>query len=104
MQNFSIQIDIDALKDIQDSIKWYNSQLDGLGLRFSKQVILQINSLKKNPHRFSVRYADIRCMLIKKFPFLVHFSIDDTKHIIQVYAIFHTSRNPTIWTKRLYKI
>ena len=100
MNVWTIQIDVDALTDIQDIINWYNTQSNGLGTRFKKQIVLQIGSLKDNPKIYGNRYDEVRCMLIKKFPFLVHYSIDNNKNLVQVFAVFHTSRNPTIWAKR----
>ena len=38
MAKYSISIDSDALRDIQEATEWYNFQLQGLGLRFQKQV------------------------------------------------------------------
>ena len=98
MQKWKILIDIDALSDIESSMKWYDMQSKGLGTRFGKQVSQQINSLKTNPEAYGVRYLSVRCMLIKKFPFLAHFTIDND--IVSVFAVFHTSRNPMIWAKR----
>lgn len=49
MPKYKIKIAPDALQDIQDATDWYNKQLQGLGTRFQKQVITQINSLKSNP-------------------------------------------------------
>ncbi|WP_296684971.1 type II toxin-antitoxin system RelE/ParE family toxin [Flavobacterium sp.] len=98
--NWVLKIDIDAFKDIQEAIEWYELQLKGLGNRYKIQTIKSINSLKKNPFVFSIKYNDIRCRKIEKFPFLIHYIIDENKKIITVYAVFHTSRNPEIWKKR----
>ena len=100
MAKYKIKIEPDALEDIQKATDWYNEQLPGLGSRFQKQVIDQINSLKSNPSGYAIRYADVRCMLIKKFPFMVHFTTDEDRKLIEVFAIFHTSRNPKIWEAR----
>ena len=94
---YKVKIDSEALSDIQKATNWYNQQMIGLGSRFQKQVKLQINSLSINPNSYSIRYADVRCMLIKKFPFLVHFTVDVSAGIVEVYAVLHTSRNPEIW-------
>jgi ParE toxin of type II toxin-antitoxin system, parDE len=94
---FILKIDEDAPQDIQEITDWYNIQLKGLGTRFQIQVISQINSLKSNPHTCSIKYDDMRCILIKKFPFLVHYSIDETNLIVSIYGVLHTSRNPQIW-------
>jgi hypothetical protein len=39
-------------------------------------------------------------MLIKKYPFLVHYTVDETSLNITVNAVLHTSRNPEIWKKK----
>ena len=100
MKRFKIKIDKEALTDIQEATDWYNQKVEGLGTRFQKQVKLQINSLKNNPESYRRRYADVRCMLIKKFPFLIHFTINEPKHIVEIFAVIHTSRNPKIWKQR----
>ena len=100
MKVWTIRVDVDALTDIQDIINWYNTQSKGLGTRFKKQIVLQISSLKDNPEIYSNRYDEVRCMLIKKFPFLVHYSLNNNKNQVQVFAVFHTSRNPAICSKR----
>lgn len=95
---FDIRVDSNALQDIQDATDWYNEHSPGLGSLFLKQVKNQINSLKSRPFVYPVRYSEVRCMLIKKFPFIVHFTI--TENTVEVFAVFHTSRNPKIWKQR----
>nr|WP_315221103.1 type II toxin-antitoxin system RelE/ParE family toxin [uncultured Flavobacterium sp.] len=75
-------------------------QSKGLGLRYKNQTKKQINSLKKNPYLFSIKYDEIRCRKIEKFPFLIHYTIDDELKVVNVFAIFHTSRSPEIWKNR----
>jgi len=82
--------------DLQEIIEWYNQQAQGLGARFFKQTTSQISSLTKAPFVYANRYADVRCMIIKKFPFMVHYKIDSDQKLIIIFAIFHTSRNPKI--------
>lgn len=100
MARYKISIDPEALQDIQDATDWYNEQLPGLGSHFQKQVKTQINSLKKRPVMYSVRYEDVRCMLIRRFPFLVHFTFSEKQKTVEIFAVLHTSRNPKIWTER----
>jgi len=100
MNKFKITIAPEAIEDIHQAVLWYNEQLEGLGQRFSTQVKTSINSLKTNPQRHSIRYNEVRCLLIKKFPFLVHYTIHESQNIVEIFAVFHTSRNPKIWEKR----
>jgi mRNA-degrading endonuclease RelE of RelBE toxin-antitoxin system len=97
---FQIKIDIDAFNDIQETSEWYEMQLKGLGLRYKNQTKRQINSLKQNPYLFTVKYDEVRCRKITKFPFLIHYTIDEELKVITVFAVFHTSRSPEIWKKR----
>lgn len=100
MHSYKILIDVDALNDIQEATDWYNLARKGLGTRFQKQVKTQIRTLSKYPLAYAVRYADVRCMVIKKFPFVVHFTVDDKNLIVKIFAVFHASRNPEIWKTR----
>jgi hypothetical protein len=100
MKKYKIVIDTAAYQDIQNATGWYNVQSAGLGARFQKQVKTQINMLKNNPSAHHIRYAEVRCMLIKNFPFLVHFIVDEVGLVIEIFAVLHTSRNPKIWEQK----
>lgn len=100
MRKFKLAIDPEALADIQQATDWYNEQLSGLGTRFQRQVRNQINALQRTAPIYSTRYEDVRCVLVPKFPYLIHYMIDKQKNQIAVFAVFHTSRNPKIWLKR----
>lgn len=97
MVNYQVAIDDSALDDIQRATDWDNSQSSGLGTRFQKQVRQQINNLKSNAPAYSIRYANVRCTRINKFPFLVHFTLNEVLGVVEVFAVIHTSRNPLIW-------
>lgn len=88
MDKYKVKIDADALLDIQEATDWYNGELPGLGSRFQKQVKQQINSLKMKAGNYSIRYKDIRCMIIKKFPFLVHFNIENSTMTVMYSQLF----------------
>jgi|SRR5690348_5734303 mRNA-degrading endonuclease RelE of RelBE toxin-antitoxin system len=100
MPNYVVKIDLDAFQDIQKATDWYNEQVPELGSRFQKQVKQQINSLKTNAQNYGIRYKNVRCMIIKKFPFLVHYTIENSTKTVNVFAVIHMSRNPTIWEKK----
>ena len=101
MDTYEVKIDIDAFLDIQEAADWYNYKVEKLGDRFKRKVKLQINGLKNNPETYRIRYNNVRCVLIKKFPFLIHFKIDKKNRIVEVIAVIHTSRNPKIWEQKI---
>lgn len=91
---FKIIIDRDAFADIQEAASWYNRQSDGLGTRFRKQVKSQINGLRKSALAYGIRYHDVRCMQVHKFPFLVHYVADELNKRVEVFAVLHGGRDP----------
>jgi len=101
MKLYKVTIGIAALLDIQEVTNWYNECLPKLGSRFQHVVKQQIGTLKINAHGYNNRYRDVHCMPVKKFPYLIHFTIDNINRIVEVFAIIHTSRNPDIWEERI---
>jgi plasmid stabilization system protein ParE len=83
-----------AKLDIREAAKWYNEQQPGLGLRFTAYVRNKINSIAANPLVYSVKYANIRAVVLDVFPYMVHFEVDG--NIITILAVLHTSRKPLI--------
>lgn len=47
-----------------------------------------------------MRYESFRIIYLKKFPFGIHYFYDKEKNAIEIYSIFHTSRNPEQWKDR----
>lgn len=100
MKSFKIKIKDEAFSDILEITAWYNKRVPDLGLRFQKNIKKQITSLKHNAYSYSIRYHDVRCSLVKKFPFLIHYIIDEANDTVEIFAIIHTSRNPKIWEEK----
>jgi plasmid stabilization system protein ParE len=100
MKKYRIKIASDALSDIREIKYWYDSQKISLGNTFKDTVIKQINGLTENPQIFAIRYEEIRCMLVRKFPYMVHFYINQKISIVEVLAVISTDRNPKIWEEK----
>lgn len=98
---YKVKIEPQALTDIQEITNWYNEKKTGLGKRFQTSVVKQIDGLCKNPHVCAIRYKEIRCLLVKKFPYMVHFYISEESKTIEILAVISTSRNPKIWTVKV---
>lgn len=100
MKPYKVRIGSAAILDIQEATNWYNGRVPKLGSRFQRLVKQQIGNLKNNANGYSIRYQNVHCMFVRKFPYLVHFTIDETNRIVEVFAVIHTSRNPDIWEER----
>jgi hypothetical protein len=67
-----------ALVDIEQAVTYYNEQQNGLGKQFASQVQVALTAIKRNPFFSSVRYGNVRCAQVPKFPFLVHYQIEES--------------------------
>src|SRR5215469_8329352 len=92
---FTVVILPEARDDIRLAAKWYNKQKKGLGKEFISSVKESIKVLKVNPF-FVKRYKEIHTLLLKQFPFMIHFVIDESSKTVTILAVLHTSLNPTL--------
>jgi len=100
-RKLTLDIEPEAFDDIQDAVDYYNSCKAGLGKRFYNAVDNHFDFLKKNYLSFAVRYDDIRCMPIKKFPYMIHYRVLESQDTVSVKAIFCTHDNPDKWDERM---
>jgi len=79
---------------------WYNLQKEDLGLEFFQEIKIVLLRINDNPIQFPIETLAIRKAIIKRFPFTIFFYISG--NVINVFAIFHSSRNPISWKKRFF--
>ena len=99
--NFNTLYSSDFWVDLQQGIDWYNNQQTGLGIRFYEAAKKRLANIKVNPHSIAVRYENVRCAKLKKFPYMIHFRILPDDKIIEIIAIYSTHQNPEIWKNRI---
>jgi toxin ParE1/3/4 len=95
---FSIELSDEAEVDFDKSYEFYYEDSPKVADTFFKRINLGFENIKQNPTSFPIAHKDVRKYVVKKFPFVIYYRIIDS--IIQVIAIFHTSRNPEIWNDR----
>lgn len=92
------KINPQAKIDIQEQIHYYNERQKGLGKRFHNDVKSTFKKIQKNPF-YQIRYKNIRCLPLNKFPSMVHYTFDEVNMIIIVRAVTHTSLDSGEWKK-----
>ena len=97
--NFSIELSDDAEIDLKSSFEYYFYEDSQVADSFFKQINISFEKIKQDPEMFPIVYGSIRKYVLKKFPFVIYYRIDNV--IVQIIAIFHTSRNPQIWNERI---
>lgn len=102
-KTFSVNIEPEAFNDIQDAIDYYNHCKTGLGKKFHDTIKKQFILLTKYHNSFAIRYDNIRCLPVKKFPYLIHYEVWEDKNEISIKGVFCTHQNPENWKDRLQK-
>ncbi len=96
---FELLIDYRAYQDVEDAIAHYMSKSVKVANKLYDTIEGAYDLLEKNPF-FQIRYKDYRCLPIKGFPYMLHFSINENKNIVHIHALINTSKNPaTNWIK-----
>ncbi len=83
----------EADEDILDAINYYSQSSRTLASSFENQLSLAYEKLEKNPY-FQIRYEDIRGLMIKKFPYLILFYINEEIRTVNILSVFCTHQNP----------
>ena len=94
--SYKIVFSADALADVKEATKWYNSQQKGLGKRFKEDIKNVIRAIISNPFHASVKYETIRTSTCKTFPYNVHYEVNEAENTVRIISIFHFSRRP-LW-------
>ena len=93
-----IQFTKEALFDIEEITLWYEDQREGLSFDFDLCLEVGINEIQRTPSAFQKRYKQVKIRFINRFPFGIHYIVND--EIITIIGVFHTSRSPSNWLKR----
>jgi hypothetical protein len=100
-KTFRLIINPFAELDLHSGFEFYELQKPGLGKEFINEVDDVLTRIENNPFQFYQEKPNIRKALVDKFPFGIYFYLADD--LINVFAIFHFSRNPKNLSKRIRK-
>ena len=100
--SYTIQFSPEATNDLTEILGWYKAQqTPDLQKKFITAMAAAFKILEKSPKSYTVRFKNARIAVVKKYPYLVYYWVDDALSVINVFAILHQSRHPKTWKKRL---
>lgn len=86
--------------DIINAIDHYKS----INPVLAKQFLFRIREAKvyiaRSPLGFQTKYKEVRTLLLKQFPYHIHYIIDNKREQIIILAVIHAYRNPQDYSKR----
>ena len=94
-KTYKLSIKDEAKVDISDAFYWYEEKQKGLGIRFIEILDDCFYTIENNPKLFARKYDELRQAIVRKFPYVVIYEIEDFDII--VYSVFNTSQNPEKW-------
>jgi toxin ParE1/3/4 len=94
---FSIKISPVAQRNIRAAVRYYLLNVsEKVASLFLEDLESSLETLTLNPY-FQKIYGQNRSLPLKKFPFILIFTIDENEKIIRLKAVFHTSQNPEMY-------
>lgn len=96
---FKLVIDSRADLDIDQAIEYHYANSVAKAKRLYNAIQEAYDVLKENPF-FEKRYSNIHCLPLKKFHYMLHYSIDESAKTVYIHALISTHKNPdTSWMK-----
>ena len=86
----------DELEEIRD---YYETKSVGLGNAFVDELERQLLTIAAMPSRWMIVQEDLRRALMKRFPYVILFSVIDCK-AIRVTVVKHEKRHPAFGLSR----
>ena len=100
-KQFYIDIEPEALEDIQKAIDHYDSKRIGLGEEFYNAIDEYIEFLGINHYAFAIKYDEIRCLPLKKYPYTIHYKVLSSQKTVSIKAVFCDFEDPDKWEGRI---
>ena len=89
----------EAQAEFDAAFDWYDTKRAGLGPEFAAEVQKVFDRIATHPRMHQTMFADVRKAVVRRFPYGVLYRPHQDR--VEVLAVFHTSRNPSVWQKRI---
>jgi plasmid stabilization system protein ParE len=89
----------EAQAEFDQAADWYEEQKPGLGADFLAAVRKVVQRIEAAPALYAVVRKSVRMGMVERFPYAIFYRIEQDR--ILVISVFHTSRDPKIWRRRV---
>lgn len=84
--------------DVVAAVTWYDDKRRGLGDDFLSEYVAAIRRIRDNPLQFAIAANGLRPCRLKRFPYIVYFTVDDNG--ILVVALMAGGRDDSAFSRR----
>ena len=87
-----------ALAEYRQAVLYYGGRAASLGEAFIKEVEAIVATIQNSPRSRAANERGVRRHLLKRFPYVVHYTIEQTKvgdneEVAVIYAVRHARRD-----------
>ncbi len=90
---WQIEFNVESFSEVEKALAFYEEKGKSIASDFLFEIKHSVSSLESNPF-FQIRYKNIRCLPLKKFPYMIHFEIDEVHRLVKIVGCVHTSLDP----------
>jgi plasmid stabilization system protein ParE len=88
-----------AAEELLAACDYLEAQREGLSIRLIGEVRRVIDRISTHPELHGIVLKDIRRAAVRRFPYSIFYRVTPAR--IDVLAVFHDSRDPSEWQRRL---
>ena len=88
-----------AQAEFDDAADWYEGQSIGQGPAFTFAVREVFASIRTMPMAYPIVHEGVREALVHSYPYTIYYRFEPGR--IRVLSVFHTSRDPREWRRRV---
>ena len=92
--SYALEIQQEAVIDIQEAFEWYEIQKAGLGFEFIEEVENALANISDHPKFYTAINRFFRRIKIKRFPYLIIYEIENDLVIIN--SVPHARKKPKL--------
>ena len=85
--------------ELNDAAAFLEMEREGLGLRFLSAVEAAVSYIQEYPEASQIIIQDIRCKVLRRFPYSIMYSIKPDR--IRILAVANQRRRPFYWRTRV---
>lgn len=90
---YKVVIDQRAISDIENPMNYYRNISQKTMLGFYSNLQNKLKGLAISPYH-QIRYKKVRCLPLIKYPFMIHFTVDESRNQVIILAVLNTYQNP----------
>lgn len=94
-----VRLKLAAVEDLAEAYAWYEGQRVGLGEEFLAAIGRSLDSIGRHPLANGTAWKDYRRAQVRPFPYSVFYKVHPGEILVR--GIFHNSRSPALWRRRL---